>query len=248
MLKAGLIRPSISPHGVPTFCIKKPTIRQFTPMPRKDDIFDQMTGCRWYSCFDLLSGYYQIRMREKDILLTTFQTPEGLFEYLGVPTGLSNAPATFNHEDINVYLAAVEQVFQRCLDRQLYFKLTKSTIYSREVPCLGDFVGIEGVRIDPDKVAVIQEWPVSRTIKDLQSFLGNTVYVRRFCQHYAESTFQPYLIEIKGARLDTLDPSCFRSPQYSLRRTPVLALPDFTRPFRIRTDASQFGGVLYQSE
>jgi hypothetical protein len=111
MLESGLIRPSISPHGAPTFCIKKPvgwrivhdyramnqhTVRQLTPMPRKDDIFDRMAGCRWYSCFDLLSGYYQIRMRENDIPLTAFQTPDGLFEILAVPMGLSNAPSTFN--------------------------------------------------------------------------------------------------------------------------------------------------------
>lgn len=82
MLRAGLIRPSISPHGAPTFCIKKPvgwrivhdyramneqTVRQSTPMPRKDAIFDRMSGSWWLSCFDLLSGYYQIRMREKKI-------------------------------------------------------------------------------------------------------------------------------------------------------------------------------------
>lgn len=85
MLAACLIRPSISPHGAPTF-VRKPvgwrivhdyramnerTIRQSTPMPRKDDILDRMAGCRWYSCFDLFSGYYQKRMRERDIPLQT---------------------------------------------------------------------------------------------------------------------------------------------------------------------------------
>ncbi|OWZ19944.1 Pol Polyprotein [Phytophthora megakarya] len=219
MLEAGLIRPSISPHGAPTFCIKKPvgwriahdyramsqhTIRQSIPMPREDDIFDRMAGCRWYSCFDLLSGYYQIRMRESDIPLTTFLTPDGLFEYLAVPMGLSNAPATFNRivtrcfwdlsdcvatyfddiyvfpkdEGINGHLTAVERVFHKCQEQ---LKLAKSTICSREIPCLGEFVGINGVRIDPDKVTIITEWPVPKTVKELRSILGATVYVQRFC-------------------------------------------------------------------
>lgn len=72
------------------------TVRQSTPMPRKDAIFDRMSGAFWYRCFDLLSGYYQMRMRAKDIPYTAFQTPDGLFEYIAVPMGLSNAPATFN--------------------------------------------------------------------------------------------------------------------------------------------------------
>ncbi|POM64474.1 Reverse transcriptase [Phytophthora palmivora] len=97
MLRARLIRPSKSPHAAPTFYIKKPVgcrivhdyramnarmVRQSTPMPRKDVILDRMCGA--------------IRMRMKDIPFTAFQTPDGLFEYLAEPTGLSNAPATFN--------------------------------------------------------------------------------------------------------------------------------------------------------
>lgn len=294
MLEAGLIRPSISPHGAPTFCIKKPvgwrivhdyramnqhTIRQSTPMPRKNDIFDRMAGCRWHSCFDLLSGYYQIRMRESDIPLTAFQTPDGLFEYQAVPMGLSNAPVTLNRvvtkifkdlsdcvatyfddiyvftkdEDINVHLAAVENVFERCQGQQLYLKLAKSTICSREIPCLGDFVGVDGVRIDPDKVEVIREWPVPKTDKDLQANLGTTVYVQRFCEHYAEISAPLFNLVKSKANVIVWTPraqTAFNKLKEALSNTSVFALPDFSRPFRLRTDASQFaiGGVLFQVE
>ncbi|POM68641.1 LOW QUALITY PROTEIN: Hypothetical protein PHPALM_15179 [Phytophthora palmivora] len=90
MLAAGLIRPSTSPHGAPTFCVKKPvgwrivhdyrapnshTVRRTLPMPRKDKIVDKMQGSFWFSCMDLLSGYYQFRLRDTDIPLTAFQNP-----------------------------------------------------------------------------------------------------------------------------------------------------------------------------
>ena len=69
-------------------------MRQSCPMPQKDRIQDSMHGCEQFRCFDRLSGYHQIRMREKDIPYTAFQTPNGLFEYLVIPMGLCNAPAS----------------------------------------------------------------------------------------------------------------------------------------------------------
>ncbi|OWZ04715.1 reverse transcriptase [Phytophthora megakarya] len=111
MLAAGLIRPSPSQHGAPTFCVKKAvgwrivhdyramnshTVRRTLPMPHKDTIIEKMQGSHWYSCMDLLSGYYQFCMRDSDVPLTAFQTADGAYEYLVLPMGLSNAPATFN--------------------------------------------------------------------------------------------------------------------------------------------------------
>ncbi|KAJ8575669.1 hypothetical protein ON010_g3542 [Phytophthora cinnamomi] len=99
------------PHGAPTFRVKKPvgwrivhdyrslnthTIRRTLPMPRKDKIINKMQGSYWFSCLDFLSGYYQFRVRESDAHFTAFQAPDGAYEYLMLPMGLSNAPATFN--------------------------------------------------------------------------------------------------------------------------------------------------------
>ncbi|OWZ08122.1 Retrovirus Polyprotein [Phytophthora megakarya] len=286
MLKAGLIRSSKSPHATPTFCIKKTvgwrivhdyramnecTIRLSSPMPRKDSILDRMSGSFWVSCFDLLSGYYQLRMREKDILYTAFQTPDGLYEYVAIPIGLSNAPATFNRivqnifadrresvatyfddiyvftkpKDVDSQLAAVRKVFERCRDKKLFLKLAKSTLCAPEIPCLGDFVGREGVRIDPDKVQ-------PRTLRDLQSFLGTTVYVQRFCRSYSEIS-APLFELVKSRKKSALEwteehTKAFQTLKSALSTTPVLALPDFSKPFCMRTDASRFavGGVLFQ--
>ena len=108
MVSKGLIRPSISPHAAPTFCVRKPvgwrivhdyrllnsnTIRQSIPMTRKEDIFDAMSGAQIFSTMDPMSAYYQVRMKEEHIKYTAFQAPNGLYEYLVLPMGLSNAPA-----------------------------------------------------------------------------------------------------------------------------------------------------------
>ena len=110
---AGMVRESKSPHSTPTFCVKKPngkwrivhaynklnaaTIPAQTPIPRKDVLQNNMVGCTLYSALDLVDGYYQLLMRTSDIPLTAVSTPSGmLWEWLVMPQGLSNAPATFN--------------------------------------------------------------------------------------------------------------------------------------------------------
>ncbi|POM66164.1 Hypothetical protein PHPALM_18015, partial [Phytophthora palmivora] len=100
-------------HSTPTFCVRKPngkwrlvhvynklnnaTVPAQTPIPRKDALLNNMSGCTLYSALDLVDGYYQILMRESDIPLTAVSTPSGMLcEWLMMPQGLSNAPATFN--------------------------------------------------------------------------------------------------------------------------------------------------------
>ncbi|KAE9019056.1 hypothetical protein PF011_g5994 [Phytophthora fragariae] len=111
--QAGHVRESISPHSSPTFCVKKATggwrivhafnklndatIPAQTPIPRKDMVLDSMSGSVIYSAIDLTDGIYQILMRESDIPLRAISTPSGmLWEWLVMPRGLKNAPATFN--------------------------------------------------------------------------------------------------------------------------------------------------------
>ncbi|KAG2790810.1 hypothetical protein PC116_g26519 [Phytophthora cactorum] len=108
-----MVRESKSAHSTPTFCVRKPngkwrlvhaynklnnaTVPAQTPIPRKDVLLNNMAGCELYSALDLVDGYYQILMRESDIPLTAVSTPSGmLWEWLVIPQGLSNTPATFN--------------------------------------------------------------------------------------------------------------------------------------------------------
>ena len=111
MVEAGLIRESTSPYNSPIFCVKKPAgwriVHDYRvlnsktripkgPIPRKDEIMDVMQGAYWFSCLDLLSGYYQLGLRSSDCLFTAFSTPKGHFEYLVTAQGLAGAPSTFN--------------------------------------------------------------------------------------------------------------------------------------------------------
>ncbi|KAE9357767.1 hypothetical protein PF008_g2995 [Phytophthora fragariae] len=204
--QAGYVRESISPHSSSTFYVKKATggwrivyafnklsdatIPAQTPAPRKDMVLDSMSGSVIYSAIDLTDGFYQILMRESDIPLTAVSTPSGmLWEWLVMPQGLKNAPATFNRivshvlrplrdfapsyfDDIFVHsraegdLSAVEvhvrhlrQVFQVMRENKLYANLKKCVFCAPEIPVLGCYVSKNGVRADLEKISSICSWP-----------------------------------------------------------------------------------------
>ncbi|OWZ00504.1 hypothetical protein PHMEG_00028288 [Phytophthora megakarya] len=213
MLKAGIIRPSKSPYCAPTFCVKKAVgwriVHDFrginsklrvpvTSVPRKEDIFDAMAGGYYFSAMDLLWGFFQVRLREKDIQYTAFSTPDGQFEYLVTPMRLACSPSAFNRmmqrvfsdqhsfcrayfddlfvftkpPSLEIHLDALDKVLKRCEEQQLYIKLEKCTFCASEIPCLGDFFGRDGNRMDADKSRVSREWPLPCTRPQLQSFVG----------------------------------------------------------------------------
>ena len=294
MLEAGLIRPSNSPYSSPIFCIKKPigwrivhdyrllnskTRIPQEPIPRKDDIIESMGGSKWFSCMDLLSGYYQLMLKEENRHLTAFSTPMGHFEYLVTAQGLAGAPATFNRfvqhifenlrdisraffddiyiftksDDIQDHLSAIDKVLQRCEEKGLSIKLEKCVFVATEIPVLGDFVGRNGVRIDPDKVSIIKDWPIPRTRTQLKSFLGTIGYCARFCKDYGELVAPLHEATIgkrknQAITLTEDQLSSFTKLKSSMSNTPTLALPNYSKPFGIRMDASDYavGGVLYQ--
>jgi predicted aspartyl protease len=226
MLANNMIRPSKSPFSSPTFCVRKAVgwriVHDFrainarirvpaTPIPRKEDIYDAMANGRIFSAMDLLWGFFQVRLREQDIPYTAFSTPDGLFEYLVTPMGLSSSPSAFNRliqtvfedqrefcreyfDDLFVFtttdsmedhLAALDKVLARCAKQQLYVKLSKCPFWADEIACLGDYIGRNGIRMDPDKIKCIRDWPLPRTKRELQSFLGTCVYVLKYCPGFA---------------------------------------------------------------
>uniref|UniRef100_A0AAV1V8N4 Reverse transcriptase domain-containing protein n=1 Tax=Peronospora matthiolae TaxID=2874970 RepID=A0AAV1V8N4_9STRA len=234
-LAAGHVRESTSPHSSPTFCVRKATggwriVHAFnklnaatvpaqTPIPRKDVIIDGMAKSTIFSSMDLMDGFYQILMRERDIPYTTVSTPSGmLWEWLVMPQGLSNAPATFNRcvshlsrpvrefapsyfddvfihsramdgkSDVEVHRYHVRQVLTIMRKHQMFANLKKCIFAASEIPLLGCTVGKNGVRPDPEKIEAITDWPVPVDVKGLQKFLGLAAYLNKYSRNYAEMT------------------------------------------------------------
>ena len=230
--KAGQVRESKSPHSSPTFCVKKATggwrivhaynklndatIPAQTPIPRKDVIINGMAGSTIFTAIDLKDGYYQILMREQDIPLTAVSTPSGmLWEWLVMPQGLSNAPATFNRfvshilrsvrdfapsyfDDIFIHSRAMDgktplevhrmhfrKVMEIMQSNKLYSNLKKCIFAASEIPVLGCFVGKDGVRPDPEKIKTINDWPVPKNVKEVRQFLGLATYLHKYSYNYA---------------------------------------------------------------
>ncbi|POM69953.1 Pol protein [Phytophthora palmivora] len=165
LAKSGMVRESKSPHSTPTFCVRKPkgkwrlvhaynklnnaTVPAQTPIRRKDVLLNIMSGCTLCSALDLVDGYYQILMRESDIPLTAVSTPSGmLWEWLVMPQGLSNAPATFNR-------LPLRRVFEVMRANKLYANIDKCVFAAEKIEVLGCFVSRVGVRTDPGKVKAI---------------------------------------------------------------------------------------------
>jgi hypothetical protein len=230
--KAGHVRESTSPHSSPTFCVRKATggwriVHAFnklnaatvpaqTPIPRKDVIIDGMAGSTIFSYLDLRDGFYQILMRESDIPFTAVSTPSGmLWEWLVMPQGLTNAPATFNRcvthllrpvrdfapsyfddvfihsraqdglTDLEMHRIHVRKVLSLLREHRLYANLKKCIFAAPEIPVLGCLVSKNGVRPDPEKIKAIAEWPPPANTKELRKFLGLATYLHKYSRNYA---------------------------------------------------------------
>ena len=155
-----------------------------------------MQGANHYSWIDLKSGYHQIRIVPKDIHKTAFRTRFGLDEYLVMPFCLTNAPTTFNRlmdiifrkhrsytrvlfDDIIVYSKTLEEykenlekVFQELKKHKIYVNSKKSKFFLKEIKYLSHIISMDGIRMDPNKLKIIQEWPQPTNLHDLCSFIG----------------------------------------------------------------------------
>ena len=187
------------------------TIKNKYPLPRIDTLFDQLAGAKVFSNIDLRSGYHQIKIRPSDVPKTAFSTRYGLYEYLVMSFGLTNAPAYFMYlmnsvfmpeldkcvvvfiDDILVYSANeadhaehLHIVLQRLRDHQLYAKFSKCEFWLDSVKFLGHTISSKGITVDPSKVQEVMDWKPPTSVHEVRSFLGLAGYYRRFIPEFSK--------------------------------------------------------------
>jgi hypothetical protein len=198
LLDKGFIHPSTSPWGCPALFVKKKdeslrlcvdyrpliavTIKNKYSLPRIDVLFDQLVGAKVFSKIDLHSGYHQIKIKASDVPKTAFSTRYGLYEYLVMSSGMTNAPAYFMYlmnsvfmpeldkfvvvfiDDILVYSKNEDEQLQRLRDHHLYAKLSKCDFWLREIKFLGHTISQDGLSVDPEKVQEVMDWKPPTTV------------------------------------------------------------------------------------
>jgi hypothetical protein len=213
LLDKGYIRPSASPWGCPALFVKKKdhslrlcvdyrpliavTTKNKYPLPRIDILFDQLAGAKIFSKIDLRSGYHQIKIRPSDIPKTAFSTRYGLYEYLVMSFGLTNAPAYFMYlinsvfmpeldkfivafiNDILIYSKNLEDharhlhiVLQRLRDHHLYAKFSKCEFWLDTVKFLGHTISKDGISVDSSKIQEVMDCKPPTSVHQIRSFLG----------------------------------------------------------------------------
>ena len=290
-IKKGLVQKSKSNHASPVIFVAKKdgtlrmcvnyralnsqTVRNRYPLPRIDDLIDQVQGSKVFSSLGLQSGYHQIRITEEAVPKTAFRTHIGLYEFKVLSFGLCNAPATFQAtmneifapyigkfvlvylDDILIFSKSQEEhrehlqlVVDLLRKHKLYAKLSKCEFEQTELQFLGFVISGDSVRMDPKKTAVVRDWPVPKDVPMLRSFLGMANYFRRFVKGYS-NLVRPLNLLLRKAAEWNWTAECqraFGKVKETLVTVPVLAQPDFNQPFEVVADACGFGigAVLLQ--
>jgi hypothetical protein len=245
------------------------TIQDRYPLPRIDDLLDKLQGASCFTSLDLLSGYHQIRLKEDDIPKTAFRVPFGHYEFKVLPFGLTNAPATFQRmmnkvfhdfiqegfvivylDDVLIFSKSEEEhhehlrrVFARLRDEQLFVKLKKCSFCQPELKYLRYIVGKDGIKIDPDKVAAVVNWPVPKNVSEVRQFLGLCNFSRKFVQGYSRIA-APLTHLLRKAIPWLWSADCqraFDGLKWAITNEPVLAIPNPAEKFRVECDASTHG-------
>jgi hypothetical protein len=281
LMGKGFIRASSSPwgatvtfvgkkYGTQRMCVDYRSLNDVTnknkyPLPRIEDLFDQMRGAKVFSKIDLRSGYHQMKIRPSDIPKTAFTTRYGLYEYTVMSFGLTNAPAYFMYlmnkkfmEYLDKFVVVFIDVFliyskneeehqehlrlvlQKLREHELYAKFSKCEFWLKEVAFLGHIITNGGFAVNPRKVRDVLKWEPPCTVSEIRSFLGLTGYYRRFIEGFSK-IMKPLTTLLEKDREFKWTGACqasFEELKKWLTIILVLVMPDLQKSFDIYCDAS----------
>ena len=282
LLDKGMIRESLSPCIVPTVlsprkyggwrmctdsrAMNKITIRYRFPLPRIENLMDCLSGEKYFTKMDLKSGYHQIRIREGDEWKTSFKTNDGLYEWMVMPFGLSNAPSTFiwlmnealNEiiskfvivylDDILIYSRSKDEliihlsyVLRKLHQEKLLVNLKKCSFMKEELVYLGFVISADGLKMDLEKLKAIIEYPSPISVFEVRSFHGLASFYRKFIRNSSKIN-APIIDTIKKDRQSfkwiAKEEKNFQLLKKKVTKETILVMPDFNKPFQVKCDAS----------
>ncbi|GJW97817.1 putative reverse transcriptase domain-containing protein [Tanacetum coccineum] len=246
------------------------------PLPRIDDLFDQLQGLSIYSKIDLRSGYHQLKVHEEDMPKTAFRNCYGHYEFQVMPFGLTNAPAVFmdlmrvckpyldklvivfihdiliyskSKQDHEEYLKLILELLKK---DELYAKFSKCEFWIPKVQFLGHVIDSQGIHVDPIKIKSIKDWASTKTAIEIRQFLGLVGYYQRFIEGFLKIAKSMTKLTQKKDKFDwgNKEEAAFQLIKQKLCSAPILALPEEGKDFIIYYDAliKGLGDVLMQRE
>ena len=259
-------------------------IKDAQSLPRIEDSLGCLYGATIFTSLDLQSGYWQVELTEVSWPLTALTIgPLEFYECVHMPFGLTNAPATFQclmescleemHlkwckiylDDIIVFSKTPEEHIQRLRGvfvnlsaAGLQLKLSKCEFFKSQIAYLGHIVSKDGIGTDRKKITAIKEWPIPKTVTEVQSFLGFSNYYYKFIPKYTHIA-QPINQLVSGENVNNKKKlvewtaecqQAFEHLKQLCSQTPILAYANYKKPFKLHTDASEnrLGAVLYQKQ
>ena len=284
LLSKGLIRESTSPYAFPvTLAPKKDgtqrlcidyrrlnaiTIDDKMPMPRIQEVLDRLSDSKYFTTLDIAWGFWHIEMEIDSIEKTAFVTNEGHYEWMVMPFGLKNSPATFQRtiqkilgallyrgtinylDDIIIYtktfeehLQLLSEVFQVLSENSIKLKLSKCEFAKEKVTYLGHTISLNSVRPSPEKTSAIRDFPVPTNLKETQSFVGLAQYFRRFVKDFTQIAKPLTNLTRKNVAFSwgSEQQIAFNTLKRRLTEEPVLTLWNPKKQCILYTDASSVG-------
>ncbi len=290
-LQQKIIQPSTSPYGAPVLFVKKKdgslravvnyralnklTVRDRFPLPRIQDLIDQLAGTAYFSSMDLTNGYYQMRLQPEDVPLTAFNTPMGHMEFLVLPMGTCNSPSAFSRimtqlfsphvgkfvfiylDDVCIasknpeeHLRHLRTVFEVFRQKGLYAKPSKCEFFKNQLKFLGHILSKDGIAVDPSKIQTLVDMPYPKDVRGMQQFLGLANYFKQHSPNHSRNAAPLYKLTKKNFPYsdEPIYRKHFEMVKESLINAPVLSYPNPDEHYDLISDASitGCGAVLVQ--